>query len=237
MRKTRIKVRSNIAIHADARKVAQFAVDDWHDETTDIANSDGEAEIDPTNVGLAEFGVQTKTFLADNVCETCRKWAIDDFTKCSDNNLITLLIMNIGAESATHMEESLTICRYHLDELDHPNIGDIDHVNEDIISSWQEIIRRGGQSTEIDTDMDMDYDYYKSNPSSYPDFLTGILEPIIDEIEMLEEHLTKIKSSHHGDNLQVIILCDIIYDRLPLNHLQKGVVKEVLDHAIHNKGN
>ncbi len=76
-----------------------------------MANSDGKAEIDPTNVGLAEFGVQIETSLADSVCKTHRKWVIDDFTKCSDNNLITSLIINIGAESATHMEESLTICR------------------------------------------------------------------------------------------------------------------------------
>ncbi len=42
--------------------------------------------------------------------------------------------MNIGAESATQMEESLTIRRCQVDELDCPNIGDIDYVSEDVIS-------------------------------------------------------------------------------------------------------
>ncbi len=134
MRKTRIEVRADIAARADAREAARLAVDDWCDETTDMVDSDREAEIDPTNMGLAEFGVQTKTFLADSVRETRRKWAIDDFTKCSDNNLITSLIMNIGAESATHMEESLTICRCQVDELDRPERGDSDHVSEDVVS-------------------------------------------------------------------------------------------------------
>ncbi len=53
--------------------------------------------------------------------------------KYSDNNLITLLIMNIRAESATHMEESLTICYCQVDELDCPDIGDIDHVSKDVV--------------------------------------------------------------------------------------------------------
>ncbi len=78
----------------------------------------------------------------------------------------------------------------------------------------------------------MDYDHHKSNPSSHLDSLTGILEPIIGEIEMLEEHLTKVESSHLVDNLQVIILCDLIQDRLSLNYLQKVVVEEVLNYAI-----
>ncbi len=74
-------------------------------------------------------------FLANSVRKTCRKWAIDDFTKCSNNNLITLLTMNIVAESATHIEESLTICRCQVDELDCPDISDIHFISEDVISS------------------------------------------------------------------------------------------------------
>ncbi len=183
MWKTRIEVRADIAARTDTREAARLAVDDWRDETTDMADSDREAEINPTNVGLAEFGVQTKTSLADNVRKTRCKWAIDDFTKCSNNNLITSLIMNIGAESATLMEESLTIRRCQVDELDRLDIGDIDHVSKNVVSSWQEIIRHSGQLTEIDTDMDMDYDYHKSNPSSHPDSSTGILEPIIGKIK------------------------------------------------------
>ncbi len=84
---------------------------------------------------LAKFGVYTKISLADSIRKTRRKWVIDDFTKCSNNNLIILLIMNIGAESATHMEESLIICRYQVDELDCSDIGNIDHVSEDVVSS------------------------------------------------------------------------------------------------------
>ncbi len=135
IRKTRIEVRADIAARIDAREAARLAVDDWRDKTIDMANSNGEAEIDPTNVGLVEFGVQTITSLADSVRKTRHKWAIDDFTKYSDNNLIISLIMNIGAESATHMEQSLTIHRCQVDELDQPDIGDIDHVSEDVVSS------------------------------------------------------------------------------------------------------
>ncbi len=98
------------------------------------------------------------------------------------------------------MEESLTICRCQVDELDCPDIGNIDHVSEDIVSSWQEIICCGGQSIEIDTDMDMDYDHYKSNLSSHLGSSTGILEPIIGKIEMSKKHLTKLEFSCLGDN-------------------------------------
>ncbi len=157
--------------------------------------------------------------------------------KCSDNNLITLLIINLGAESATHIKKSLTICRCQGDELNRPNIDNINHVSEDVISSWQEIICHGSQPKEVDTDMDMDYNYYKSNSSGHLNSLTGILEPIIGKMEMSKEHLTKIKSSRLGNNSQAIILCDIIQGRFSLNYFQRVVVEEVLNHTILNEGN
>ena len=111
MRKTRIEVKANIAARADACKTAQLVVDNWRNKTTDMTDSNGKAEINSTNVELAKYGVYTKTFLAESICKTRCKWTIDDFTKYSDNNLITLLIINIEVEFATHIEESLTI--YH----------------------------------------------------------------------------------------------------------------------------
>ncbi len=124
-----------------------------------------------------------------------------------------------------------------MDELDRPDIGYMDHVSEDVISLWQEIIRLGDQPTEIDINMDIDYDHHKSNLSSHPNSLTGILEPIIGEIKISEKHLTKVKSNHLGDNLQVIILYDIIQDRLLLNYLQRLVIEKVLNYAIRNEKN
>ncbi len=135
------------------------------------------------------------------------------------------------------MKESFTICYCQVDELDHPDIDDIDHIREDIISSWQETIYCGYQPIEIDTNMDMDYNHHKSNLSGHPDSLMGILEPIIGEIKISEEHLTKIESSRLGNNLQAIILCDIIQDRLLLNYLQGVIIEEVLNHTICNERN
>ncbi len=109
MRKTRIEVRADLAAHADACEAARLEVEDGCNNLSDVADNDGEAEIDFPNVGLVEFGIQTQTSLVDNVHETCRKWAIDDLTKGRHNNLITSLIMNIGAEISTYMEDSLTI--------------------------------------------------------------------------------------------------------------------------------
>ena len=165
-----------------------------------MANSDKEAEISSTNIKLAEYDVYTKTSLADSIRKTCRKWAIDDFTKYSNNNLITSLIMNIGAESATYMEKSFTICCCQVDKLDRSDTGNIDHVSKDVVSLWQEIIRRSGQLIEVDTDINIDYNHHKSNLLGYPNSSTGILEPIIGKIEILEKHLTKIEFSCLGDN-------------------------------------
>lgn len=83
--------------------------------------------------------------------------------------------MNIGAESATHMEESLTFRRCQVDKLDCPNIGNIDHISKCDILSWQEMLRRGGQPTEVNTDLNIDYNQQKSNSSGHPDSLIGIL--------------------------------------------------------------
>ena len=118
--------------------------------------------------------------------------------------------MNIGAESAIYMEKSLTICHCQVDKLDCPNISNINHVNKGVVLSWQKIIRCGSQLIEIDTNIDIDYDHNKSNLSGYLDFSTGILNPIIGKIKMLEEYLTEIEFSYLGNNLQTIILCDII---------------------------
>lgn len=102
MRKTRIKVRAVIATCIDIRKAAQITVDNWYNKTTDMADSNGEAEIDPTNVELTDFGIHTKMSLANYIHKTrC---------KCSNNNLIILLIINIGTESTTYIEKSLIIC-------------------------------------------------------------------------------------------------------------------------------
>ncbi len=51
----------------------------------------------------------------------------------------------------------------------------------------------------------MDYDHHKSNLSGHLNSLMEILELIIGEIEMSEEHLTEVKSSHLGNNPQAII--------------------------------
>lgn len=53
--------------------------------------------------------------------------------KYINNNLITLFIMNIRAESITHIKESFIIYRCQKDELDHLDIGNIDHISENII--------------------------------------------------------------------------------------------------------
>ena len=61
---------------------------------------------------LAEFGIQIKTSLTNNICKTCCKWVINDFMKYSDNNLIILLIINIGTKFAIYIKKSLIICHY-----------------------------------------------------------------------------------------------------------------------------
>ena len=106
-----------------------------------------------------------------------------------------------------------------MDKLDFSDIGNIDHVSENVILLWQKIIHCGSQPTENDTNIDMDYNHHKFNLLGHPGSWMGILEPIIGKIEMLREYLTKIKSSRLGNNLQAIILCDIIPNRLLFNCL------------------
>ena len=155
--------------------------------------------------------------MIDHVQKTRRKWAIDDFMKCSNNNFITLLIINIGAESAIHIEESFTIYCCQVNELDRPDIGDIDYVNKDVVSSWQEIIHHSGQIAA--TDANMEDNQFESNSSNHHNTAIRFLELLIDEIEMKEELLTKVEYSHISKNLQIIILCNTIQDWLAIHHL------------------
>lgn len=106
MRKTRIKIKANIAEYINAHKIAWFIVNNWHNK---MANSNRKAETISTNVELAKFDIYIIISLTNNIYKTCCNWARDNFTKCSYNNLIKSLIMNIRAEFITHIEESLTI--------------------------------------------------------------------------------------------------------------------------------
>ncbi len=51
---------------------------------------------------------------------------------------------------------------------------------------------------------------FKSNSSGHYGAAIGFLKLLIDKIEMLEEHLTKVEYNHLGKNVEVIILCNII---------------------------
>ncbi len=124
-----------------------------------------------------------------------------------------------------------------MDELDRPDIGNIDHIGENVILLWQEIICHDGQPIKVDSDMDMDYDHHKSNSSGHLDSSMGILEPIMDKIEILEKIFNQSSIQPPWQKSKAIILYDIIYNRLPLNHLQRVVVEEVLNYAILNKVN
>ena len=145
--------------------------------------------------------------------------------------------MNTRAEFAIHIEKSLIIYHCQVDDLDYPDIGKINHISKDILLLWPEIIRRGSQPIEVDTDIDMDYDYYESNSLGHINSLIRILKQIIGKTKMSEEYLTKVEFSRFGNNPQTSILCDIIQDRLFFNHLQRVVIKKVLNHAILNKKN
>lgn len=76
---------------------------------------------------------------------------------------------------------------------------------------------------------------HKCNPSGYSNFLRPILEPIIDNIEILEEYLTKIEYMYFSKNPQTILLYNIIQNRLLFNHLQRMIIKKLLNYAIFNK--
>lgn len=143
--------------------------------------------------------------------------------------------MNIKAEFSTHIEDSLTICLCQVDKFDCFDTDNIDQVNTNVVTLWQEIIYYNGQFPEID--IDMEDSQFKSNSLNHHNITTRFLELLIDEIVMSEEVITKVEYSCLSKNSQVIILCDIIQDQLPLNHLQKVMINKVLNHAILNKKN
>ncbi len=59
MQKTKIKVRVDLAIHADAREAAWLEVKNRRNNLSDVFDNDGEAKIDSLNMGLIKFGIQT----------------------------------------------------------------------------------------------------------------------------------------------------------------------------------
>ncbi len=122
-----------------------------------------------------------------------------------------------------------------MNKFDYLSTDDIDQVIIDVMASWHEIICNGSQLATIDADIE--YDQLESNSSGYYNAATGFLEPLMDEIEILKELLIKVEYSCFSKNLQIIILCKIIQDRLPFNYVRRVVVKKVLNNAILNEGN
>ncbi len=91
-----------------------------------MADNNKEAKIDSLNIRLIEFGIQTQMSLADIICKTRCKWAIDNLTESRYNNFITSLIINIRAEFSTSIKDFLIIHQCLVDKFDHSNIDDID---------------------------------------------------------------------------------------------------------------
>lgn len=101
-----------------------------------MANSNKKAKINPANIELIEFAIETKMFLADNIQKIHLKWAINNFTKYNNINLIILLIMNIRTEFANHIEKLLIICSCQVAKYNCFDIDNINNISEDIISLW-----------------------------------------------------------------------------------------------------
>lgn len=133
MRKTRIEVKADTVVRADACEARRLAANNWRDMTIDIADSNDKANNNSTNMDLVEFGVHIKTLLADSILETCRKWAIKDYINSNNINVITSLIINLGAENANHIENFLLIRHCQIAKFDCLHIGNINNINKDIM--------------------------------------------------------------------------------------------------------
>lgn len=164
MKKTRIEVKANIIAQADAWEATRLIADDYCNVTINMADNNDEANIDSVNVDLLEFGVQTKNLLAVSVQETCHRWAVEDYINSNEINVIISLIMNLGIENANYIEDFLLIHFCQVAEFDCPDIGNINNINENIVSLQQDIICQSSQLSE--KKMDTDYTQNQSTQLS-----------------------------------------------------------------------
>lgn len=70
IQKTKIEVRGDFVIYADACKAGQLEVKDRRDNWSDVVDNDRKAEIYSLNVGLVRFIIQTQTSLANSIRKT-----------------------------------------------------------------------------------------------------------------------------------------------------------------------
>ena len=73
MRTPRIEIKADSTAYAHICKVAWFAVENWQNKMTNMVDSNKEAKIHFTNIGLVEFSIQAKMSLADCEQETHHK--------------------------------------------------------------------------------------------------------------------------------------------------------------------
>lgn len=108
-------------------------------------DNDNESDIDSIKVDLVKFGVSIKTLLADSIWEIRKKWTAEDYTNSRKINIITSLIMNLGAANTNHLEDFLLIYYCQVVKLNCPDISNIKNISKDIVVLWQHIICCGGQ--------------------------------------------------------------------------------------------
>ena len=77
--------------------------------------------------------------------------------------------------------------------------------------------------------------FHLNSLSSKIDALSGNLEPVLDNILLLDETPDGFPLGPTMLNADCKTVCDHIYDRLPLNNLQRLVVEEIINHIIKNK--
>ena len=113
-----------------------------------------------------------------------------------------------------------------------PDKDNMDNVNQDSMASWQVIIRKGGPPSSESVKAN---DIGNFSHILYQITLCKMFKPIFDELEMSGIVLTEFDESRLGKNPDLVVLCNIIQGRLPLNTLKHVIVEKVLSHAISNK--
>lgn len=126
-----------------------------------------------------------------------------------------LFIINIKAKPATYIKKLFIIYCCYINKLDYSDIGYIIYIKRCYII----IVGKNMQKQLIKkVDLDINYTYYNFNLSNYSNFLLQILEPIINKIKILKKYLTKVKYNYLSKNVQIIILYNIILNKLFYNY-------------------
>ena len=209
---------------------------DTIEENTDDDGEEEDERRDEEDLGLSN----AQSF--ENAVELTRiRWREIDATDCLNFSILSHMLhfLRVADDQNTSVSEVLyNMNLVRTDSSISQRLGIRSDISNDTMDLWKGIQKSALNEDQDNTDeTGEEQDHFHLNSlSSRIDALSGNLEPVLDDIVLLDETPDRFPLGPLMPNADCKTIFDHIHDRLSLNNLQRLVVEEIMNYIIKNKG-